>query len=108
MVEIGKIKEAKEDITALFFITQQRIIDKAECRKMLNGIRKELGFTAEISEDEFMKNFTAPAQPQAPPAPKEIPASSVKHEGQHHTVEVDVPEGQEQVVDASMKKPKRF
>ena len=95
-MEIGQISKAKEDIIAVFFLTQQRVIDKAECRQLLNTARKFLGLESEISEEEFLKTFAAP--PQGPP--KEVPKENVKHDGQHHEVKVDVPEGQQQVAEA--------
>jgi len=96
-MEIGTISKAKEDIVAIFFLTQQKIIDKAECRKLLNGLRKELGIESEISEEEFNISFSAPKQP---PMPKEVPQENVKHDGQHHEVKVNVPEGQQQTVES--------
>lgn len=96
-MEIGKIVQVKEDVMALFFLTQQRIIDKAECRTILNAIRKGIGLDSEISEEEFVKNFSAPSQP---PEAKEVPKGNVTHDGQHHEVKVKVPEGQQQVVEA--------
>jgi len=96
-MKIGTIKEAKEDILAIFFLTQQKVIDKAECRRLMNDVRKEIGIGSEISEEEFNVNFSAPKQP---PMPKEVPKENVKHDGQHHEVKVNVPEGQQQVVEA--------
>lgn len=98
-METGKITKVKEDIVNIFFLTQQKIIDKAECRHLLNEVRREgLGLESEISEAEFNKNFSAPPQPAAP---KEIPKGNVVNKGQHHEVKVKVPEGQQQIVDAT-------
>lgn len=96
-MNLGDVTKAKEDIINVFFLTQQKVIDKAECRNMLNDIRKLLGVDSEISEEEFNKNFSAPPQ-QGPP--KVVPKNNVKHDGQHHEVKVKVPEGQQQVVEA--------
>lgn len=101
MVKIGDVANAKEDIAAIFFLTQNRVIDVAECRSLLNSVRKELGFTAEISEDEFKKNFTKTAEQQAQNQPKQIPADTVKHDGQYNQVPVNVPEGQQQFVNVN-------
>ena len=94
---LGDVVKAREDITAIFFLTQNRVIDVAECRALLNNTRKCLGFTAEISDDEFKKNFTKTPEQQAQ-MKKEIPADSVQKDGQYHQVPVNVPEGQQQFV----------
>jgi hypothetical protein len=97
-MEIGKLKDAKEDVTALFFITQQRILNKDECRAKLNEIRKELGCPREISEEEFERDFTSKAPAQGAPAPE------VKHDGNYHTVDVDVKKGEEQKIEAKQQR----
>ncbi len=99
-MEIGEISKLTQDIKDLFFLTQNKVLDKAECRKLLNEVRAKLGF-AEMTKEDFERNFSG-----APTQVRQIPQSNVKHAGQHHEVKVNVPEGQQQVVEAQ--KPEKL
>jgi hypothetical protein len=79
-MEIGEIAKVREDVQSLFFLTQNKVLSKEECRELLNDVRTKLGFS-KVTPEDFDKNFSAPPQiPQPSPAPVPIVPTPLKEE----------------------------
>jgi len=69
-MEISKVRKEVED---LFFLTQNRVIEKKDCQRILEELRKQLGITEPFTDEEFEKRFGQRPQPPQPPAGQPLP-----------------------------------
>lgn len=74
------------EIKNTFTLRNEMIITDADCELLINRIRKKLGLK-NFPKGHYQKHF--------------MPKPQVKHNGQYHTVEVNVPEGHSHEVDAT-------